>query len=203
MRRDVEVVDVGQRADAIPRLDRPSQTVSGVTGVEAAAPAVGIPAGNVGRRTRESSRIVTAPGQGSTRTRRSRSVKVVGTGRVAIQVGFRDAPVVTVDDDPAAFVGSGTAPRMPDCGSLQEHFFSIAERIPAFGASGARRMEVVVIAGLQHFSRNEPAAVGAFNPEECLVILFAVGISVLAHIFTVKQDAARLAFETPNVVLLI
>lgn len=47
-------------------------------------------------------------------------------------------------------VRRGSTARMPDGGALQEHLLAVAEGVTALGAARARRVEVVVLARLQH-----------------------------------------------------
>ena len=98
---------------------------------------------------------------------------------------------------------------MPDGGALQEHLLAVAERLAALGAARARRVEVVVVAGLaaageegtsvrfdcmqwkftshlENFAGNEPPAVGALDPELPLVVPLAIRPPVLAHVLAVK-----------------
>lgn len=102
----------------------------------------------------------------------------------------------------AQFSGwSGPAARMPDRAALQVHLLAIAERIATLCAARARRMKVVVLAGLQHLAANEAAAVGALDAKQLLVALLAVRYAVLAHILAVQHGRAVLAAETPDVPL--
>jgi len=63
------------------------------------------------------------------------------------------------------FVGSGTAPRMPNSCSLQKHFFAITKGVTALRAAGASGMKMVVVTGLQDFARDESEAIGALDAE--------------------------------------
>ena len=45
-------------------------------------------------------------------------------------------------------VGAGAAAGVPDGRALQEHLLAVAEGLAALGAARARRVEVVVVAGL-------------------------------------------------------
>jgi len=52
---------------------------------------------------------------------------------------------------------------MPNGGALQEHFLAITEGVTAFSTSCARGMKMVIVTGLQDFSRNKSKTVGAFD----------------------------------------
>ena len=54
-------------------------------------------------------------------------------------------------------VGSGPAAGVPDGGALQEHLLAVAERLAALGAACARRVEVVVVAGLESYKLFSPS----------------------------------------------
>ena len=72
----------------------------------------------------------------------------MGTGRFS-PVGRR---IEAIDEEVRGVFGSGgagPAPGMPDGGALQEHLLAVAERLAALGAAGARRVEVVVVSGLE------------------------------------------------------
>jgi len=74
-------------------------------------------------------------------------------------------------------IGSGrswTAAWMPYSGTLQIHFFSIAERVAAFRAARASRMEMMVVTGLQDLAANVTVAIGALYSKLLLIILLAV-----------------------------
>ena len=66
----------------------------------------------------------------------------------------RRAAVEAVDEvvggvlSPSSGVGAGAAAGVPDGGALQEHLLAVAEGLAALGAARARRVEVVVVAGL-------------------------------------------------------
>ena len=68
----------------------------------------------------------------------------------------RRAAVEAVDEvvggvlspSPSFDVGAGAAAGVPDGGALQEHLLAVAEGLAALGAARARRVEVVVVAGL-------------------------------------------------------
>ena len=47
---------------------------------------------------------------------------------------------------------------------LEIHLLAVPERVPALGAAGARRVEVVVVAGLEHLPRYEPADMTGCEP---------------------------------------
>ena len=72
-----------------------------------------------------------------------------------MRVGRR-AAFETVDEvvggvlspSPSFDVGAGAAAGVPDGGALQEHLLAVAEGLAALGAARARRVEVVVVAGL-------------------------------------------------------
>lgn len=102
------------------------------------------------------------------------------------RVGLR----VTVDDAVGGG-GSWTAPRVPDGGSLQEHLLAIAEGIAALGATSARRVEVMVLAGLQDLAAYVPVAVRALNAELFLVVFLAIRhpVSVKLVIFRILSSA--------------
>lgn len=80
---------------------------------------------------------------------------------------------------------------MPNRRALQIHFLAIAEWIAALRATGAGRVEVMVIAGLEHFAADVTLAISAFDAEGLLVILFAVGLAVLTHILAAQDCAAH------------
>lgn len=98
-----------------------------------------------------------------------------------------------VDDEAAVGGGAGPAARVPDRVALQVHLFAVAERVAALGAAGARRMEVVVAAGLQHLAADVSIAVGTFDTVRLLVALFAIRHSVLADVLGVQNDRAVFA----------
>lgn len=84
---------------------------------------------------------------------------------------------------------------MPNCCSLQIHFFAVPERVAAFGAASARRMEVVVVAGLENLSTDVALAISALNSEGLLVILLTVGLAIFAHVLATQN---RSAHEAPK-----
>ena len=47
---------------------------------------------------------------------------------------------------------------------LEIHLLAVPEWVPALGAAGARRVEVVVVAGLEHLPRYEPADMTGCEP---------------------------------------
>lgn len=80
---------------------------------------------------------------------------------------------MSVDDT----VGSGrsrTAARMPNGGALQVHLLPVAERVTAFRATRARRMEMMIVTGLQDLAADVAIAVSTLHPELLLVVLLAV-----------------------------
>lgn len=80
--------------------------------------------------------------------------------------------------------GSRTATRVPYSRALQIHLLPVAERIAAFRAACAGRVEMMVVTGLQDLAADVTIAVGALHPELLLVILLAVrhAVSVGARI---------------------
>ena len=60
-------------------------------------------------------------------------------------------------------VRSRTASRMPYGGALQEHFLAITKGVAALSTTGASRMKMVVVTGLQDFSRDKSETVGALD----------------------------------------
>jgi len=114
--------------------------------------------------------------------------------------GHRGAATAAVYDDPG-LGGTRTASWMPDGAALQVHLFAVAERIAALRAAGTGRMEVVVVARLEHLAADEATAVGALHPESLLIALLAVGHRVLAHVLPVEHRLAGLAPEAGDVPL--
>lgn len=80
---------------------------------------------------------------------------------------------------------------MPDRRALEVHLLAVAEGIAALGAAGAGRVEVMVVAGLEDFSADVALAVGALHAERLLVVLLAVGLTVLAHVLATQDGAAH------------
>lgn len=62
--------------------------------------------------------------------------------------------------------------------TLQVHLLPVPEWVTTLGAPGTRRVEVVVIACLQHLPADEAVAVGTFHPKLGLVVLLAVGETI-------------------------
>lgn len=136
-----------------------------------------------------------------------------GTGAHPVALGVRkvaiggasghrsaSADAASVQDD-AGLGGTRAASRMPDGTALQVHLLAVAKGIAALGAAGTGRMEVVIVARLQHLAADEAAAVGALHPESLLVALLAVGHRILAHILPVEHHLAGLAPEAGDVPL--
>lgn len=96
---------------------------------------------------------------------------------------------------------SRTTAWMPDGAALQIHFLAIAKRITALGASRARRVEVMVLTGLQHLAADEAIAVGTLDAKRFLVALFAVRHTIFPHVLAVQHSRAILAPKTPDVPL--
>jgi len=92
---------------------------------------------------------------------------------------------------------------MPDGCALQEHFLSITKRFTTLGTSRACWMKMIVFSSLQDLARDKSTAVGAFDTKQVLIAFFAVGLSVLAHIFTMQKFTAGFTFETPDMVMLV
>lgn len=61
---------------------------------------------------------------------------------------LRGVSIVSVHDTIRSGGGSWTAARVPYGGTLQVHFLPVAERVAAFRAACAGRMEMMVVAGL-------------------------------------------------------
>jgi len=101
----------------------------------------------------------------------------------------------------AGLGGTRTASRMPDGTALQVHLLAVAEGIAALCAAGTGRMEVVVVARLEHLAANEATAVGTLHPESLLVALLAVGHRVFAHVLPIEHRLAGLAPETRDMPL--
>ena len=77
----------------------------------------------------------------------------------------------------------GTSPtRRPLCPprTLQIHLLAVSERVSALGAACAGRVEVVVVAGLQHLAADVALAVGALDAELGLVVLLAERLAISA-----------------------
>lgn len=70
--------------------------------------------------------------------------------------------------------GSWTTARMPNRGALQVHLLAVAERVAAFRATRAGRVEMMIVTCLQDLSADETVAIGALHSELLLVILLAV-----------------------------
>lgn len=83
--------------------------------------------------------------------------------------------------------GSRAAARMPNGSALQVHLFPIAERVAAFRATRARRVEMMVVAGLQDLAADVAIAVRALYPKLLLIILLAVRHAVPADRRTVRE----------------
>lgn len=79
-----------------------------------------------------------------------------------------------------------TTSRMPNRGSLQEHFFAISKGITALGAPRASRMKMMVFTGLQYFAAYVAVAVSAFDSELFLIVFFAIRHPVSAKIFILR-----------------
>lgn len=95
-------------------------------------------------------------------------------------------------DDESAIRGTWTAARMPDSVALQVHLLPIPKGIAAFRAAGARGMEVVVAACLQHLAADVSIAVGTLDTVRLLVALLAVRHTVLAHVLPIQNCRAVL-----------
>lgn len=80
---------------------------------------------------------------------------------------------VTVND-PVGPTGPWTTTWMPNSCALQVHFLSVAEGIATLCASGARRVEMMIITGLQDLAADVTTAVGALHAELLLVVFLAV-----------------------------
>lgn len=96
---------------------------------------------------------------------------------------LRGVPVSV--DDAVRSGGSWTAARMPNRSALQVHLLAVAERVAAFRAARAGRVEMVVVACLQNLTADEAVAVGALHPKLLLVVLLAVrhAVPVAVSIF--------------------
>lgn len=105
--------------------------------------------------------------------------------------------------DCAIFSGPWTTTRVPNGCALQVHLLSIPKWVTTLGASGTRRVEVVVIPRLQHLAANVAVAVGTLYPKLGLVVLLAVGEAVLSHVLPMKNSAADSTLEAPDVPLLV
>lgn len=77
-------------------------------------------------------------------------------------------------DDAIGPGGSWATAWVPYGGTLQVHFLPIAERVAAFRAARAGRMEMMVVAGLQNLAADVTVAIGALYPKLLLIILLAV-----------------------------
>ena len=60
-------------------------------------------------------------------------------------------------------IRSGTTPGMPDGSTLQEHFLAITKGVAALSTTRTSRMKMVVVTGLQDFSRYKSETVGALD----------------------------------------
>ena len=100
-------------------------------------------------------------------------------------------------------VGSGTTSGMPDGGTLQEHFFAISKGITAFGTASASWMKMVVVTGLQDFSRDKSETVGALDAKEILIVLLTVGCAIFAHVLTMQEVPTCFALEAPDMIVLV
>ena len=96
-------------------------------------------------------------------------------------------------DDAVGPRGPGPAARMPDRRPLQEHLLAVAEGIAAFGAARARRMEVVILAGLQHLAAYVAITVGALHAELLLVVSLAIRHAVSEGWRVQRLGEARLS----------
>ena len=92
---------------------------------------------------------------------------------------------------------------MPNGSALQEHFFTITKGIAAFGASSASWMKMVVVTGLQDFSRDKSETVGALDAKEILIVLFTVGCAIFAHVLTMQEVPTCFALEAPDMIVLV
>lgn len=99
--------------------------------------------------------------------------------------------------------GSWTAAWMPYGGTLQVHFLAVAERVAAFRATCASRMEMVVVASLQNLAADIAITVGALNSKLLLIIFFAVRHAVFSHVFAMEHSVAAVTLEAPDVPLTI
>lgn len=76
---------------------------------------------------------------------------------------------------------------------MQVHLLAVAERVAALGAAGAGWMEMVVVAGLQHFSAYVAIAIGTLDAEQLLIAFLAVRRAVFAHVLAVQHRIAVFA----------
>lgn len=63
---------------------------------------------------------------------------------------------------------------LPHIHTLQIHLLSVSKWITTLGASGTRRVEVVVVTCLQHLAADVTFAVGTLYPKLGLVVLLAI-----------------------------
>ena len=85
-------------------------------------------------------------------------------GRSAVVEAVDEVVGGVLSPSPSSGVGAGAAAGVPDGGALQEHLLAVAEGLAALGAARARRVEVVVVAGLEHLPRYEPADMTGCEP---------------------------------------
>ena len=65
--------------------------------------------------------------------------------------------VVAVTEDKATLPRARPTARMPDGRALEIHLLPVTEGVAALCTAGTGRVEVIVVSGLQHLPRYEPA----------------------------------------------
>lgn len=106
----------------------------------------------------------------------------------------------SVDQGGSVLRRTRPATRMPNRCALQIHFFAVAKRIAALGTASARRVKVMIVTGLQHFSTNVTLAVSTFDAEGLLVVLLTVWLAVLSHVFAAQHCSTH---QTPKITNLV
>lgn len=93
-----------------------------------------------------------------------------------------------------------SAERVPNCGSLQIHFFTFFENslTPAASCTGGM---IMFVPSLQDFSSYELMACFTLYPKLNLVVPLTVGNAILADIFPAQHFPAGFALEAAEVPL--